>query len=83
VAISVGAWLLYARTIRIASDTHHAQRACGYIRELAPQLFDRLAPTWDFVPLELGPVRLPLTFYDAMAATTAARRDMAADPVLE
>ena len=67
-------WLRGARTIRIASNTFHARRARRYLRELDPALFARLRPTRDFVPLELGPIRLALTFYDYVAATVADRR---------
>lgn len=68
-------WLEGAHTIRIASNTFHARRARRYLRELDPALFARLRPTRDFVPLELGPLRLALTIYDAVAAHVAARRD--------
>lgn len=68
-------WLRDARTIRIASNTHHALRARGYLREIDAGLWERLAPTRDHVLLELGPLRLALTFYDwvaGRAATSAA-----------
>lgn len=68
-------WLTDARTIRIASNTTHARRARRYLRELDPALFARLRRTRDFVPLELGPLRLALTFYDFVAGRTAARRE--------
>ena len=68
-------WLREAGTIRIASNTFHARRARGYLRELDPALWHRLAPTRDHVLLELGPLRLALTFYDWVAARTAARRE--------
>lgn len=71
------AWLDRARTIRIASNTSHARRARRYLRELDPGLWRRLRRTRDFVPLELGPLRLALTFYDAVAARRAARDDSA------
>ena len=70
-------WLAGARTIRIASNTSHARRARRYLRELDPGLWRRLRRTRDFVPLELGPLRLALTFYDAVAARRAARDDSA------
>lgn len=66
-------WLREARTIRIASNTLHARRARGYLREIAPDLYARLRPTRDFVPFEIGPLRLPLTAYDAVASLGAAR----------
>lgn len=68
-------WLDAARTIRIASNTSHARRARRYLRELDPGLWRRLRLTRDFVPLELGPLRWALTFYDAVAARRAARDD--------
>ncbi len=64
-----------ARTIRIASNTHHARRARGYLREQAPELVGRLVRTRDFVPFELGPLRIVLSVYDRVAARVAARRD--------
>jgi uncharacterized SAM-binding protein YcdF (DUF218 family) len=64
-----------ARTIRIASNTHHARRARGYLREQAPELVERLVPTHDFVPLELGPLRIVLSVYDRVAGRVAARCD--------
>lgn len=67
-------WLHEARTIRIASNTFHARRARGYLRETAPDLFPRLRRTSDFVPLEIGPLRLALTFYDAVVAVGGSRR---------
>ncbi len=67
-------WLAGAATIRIASNTAHARRARRYLRELDPALWRRLRPTRDFVPLELGPLRLALTFYDFVAGRVAARR---------
>jgi len=70
-------WLGEARTIRIASNTAHARRARQYLRELDPALWRRLRPTRDFVPLELGPLRLALTFYDFVAGRSAARRESA------
>ena len=73
-------WLREAGTIRIASNTFHARRARGYLRELDPALWHRLAPTRDHVLLELGPLRLALTFYDWVAARTAARREVDSDP---
>lgn len=66
-------WLQEARTIRIASNTAHAHRARGYLRELDPRLWERLRRTRDFRPLELGPLRLALTFYDAVAGRSAGR----------
>ena len=66
-------WLREARTIRIASNTAHAHRARGYLRELDPHLWARLRRTRDFRPLELGPLRLALTFYDFVAARSAGR----------
>lgn len=71
-------WLREARTIRIASNTFHARRARGYLRELAPELHARLRPTRDFRPLELGPLRVALTVYDAVASLGAARATRAA-----
>jgi len=68
-------WLTDARTSRIASNTAHARRARQYLRDLDPALFARLRRTRDFVPLELGPLRLALTFYDFVAARTARRRE--------
>lgn len=68
-------YLADARTIRIASNTGHARRARQYLRELDPDLFARLHRTRDFVPLELGPLRLALTFYDFVAGRRAGRRD--------
>ena len=68
-------WLREARTIRIASNTSHARRGRGYLREIAPELFPRLRRTRDFLPLEIGPLRLALTVYDAVAAVGAARAD--------
>ena len=68
-------WLREAGTIRIASNTFHARRARGYLRELDPERWQRLAPTRDHVLLELGPLRLALTFYDWVAARAAARRE--------
>ena len=76
-------WLRDARTIRIASNTFHARRARGYLRELDPALWHRLAPTRDHVLLELGPLRLALTFYDWVAARAAARRDDPGRPARE
>ncbi len=70
-------WLREAGTIRIASNTFHARRARRCLRATAPELFDRLRPTRDFVPFELGPLRLALTFYDWVAARVAERRDAA------
>lgn len=67
-------WLADARTIRIASNTAHARRARRYLRDLDPVLFARLRPTSDFRVLELGPLRLALTFYDFVAGRVAARR---------
>jgi uncharacterized SAM-binding protein YcdF (DUF218 family) len=67
-------WLEGARSIRIASNTFHARRARRYLRETEPELWRRLARTRDFVLLELGPLRLALTFYDAVAARAAASR---------
>lgn len=66
-------WLADAATIRIASNTAHARRARRYLHELDPALWRRLRPTRDFVPLELGPARLALTFYDFVAGRMAAR----------
>ncbi|WP_336630891.1 MULTISPECIES: YdcF family protein [unclassified Microbacterium] len=66
-------WLRAARTIRLASNTSHARRARRYLRELDPGLWRRLRRTRDVVPLELGPLRLAVTFYDAVAARRAAR----------
>lgn len=66
-------WLQEARTIRIASNTAHARRARDYLRELDPQLWQRLRRTRDFRPLELGPLRLALTFYDFVAGRSAGR----------
>jgi len=66
-------WLREARTIRIASNTLHARRARGYLAEIAPDLFPRLRPTRDFLPLEIGPLRLALTAYDVVAGLGAAR----------
>lgn len=71
-------WLSGARTIRIASNTFHARRARQYLRAIDPDLHARLRPTRDFVPLELGPLRIALTFYDFVAARVAAGRDAAA-----
>ncbi len=68
-------WLAGARTIRIASNTAHARRARGYLRDLDPELWRRLRPSRDFVPLELGPLRLALTFYDFVAGRVAGRRE--------
>ncbi|GAA3032258.1 hypothetical protein GCM10010462_18980 [Microbacterium dextranolyticum] len=68
-------WLSGARTIRIASNTAHARRARRYLRELDPELWRRLRRTRDFMPLELGPLRLALTFYDFVAGRKAARDD--------
>ncbi len=65
-------WLEGARTIRIASNTAHARRARQYLRALEPQLWRRLRPTRDYRPLELGPLRLALTFYDFVAGRAAA-----------
>lgn len=64
-----------ARTIRIASNTAHARRARRYLRELDPALFARLRRTRDFIPLELGPLRLALTYYDFVAGRVAAREN--------
>lgn len=64
-------WLREAATIRIASNTFHARRARRYLRDTHPELFTRLRRTRDFVPLELGPLRLALTFYDWVAARAA------------
>lgn len=64
-------WLRAAATIRIASNTFHARRARRYLREAAPELFSRLRRTRDFVPFELGLLRLALTFYDWVAARAA------------
>lgn len=66
-------WLRQARTIRIASNTAHAHRARGYLRELDPHLWERLRGTRDFRLLELGPLRLALTFYDFVAARWTGR----------
>jgi len=66
-------WLRTARTIRIASNTAHARRARSYLRELDPELWGRLRPTRDFRLLELGPLRLALTFYDFVAGRSAGR----------
>lgn len=66
-------WLRDARSIRIASNTAHARRARGYLRELDPALWERLRRTRDFRILELGPLRLALTFYDAVAGRKAGR----------
>jgi len=66
-------WLRPARTIRIASNTAHARRARSYLRELDPELWGRLRPTRDFRLLELGPLRLALTFYDFVAGRSAGR----------
>ncbi|GAA1465878.1 YdcF family protein [Microbacterium thalassium] len=66
-------WLRDARTIRIASNTGHAARARRYLAESAPELVPRLTPTRDFVPFELGPLRLALTFYDWVAGRMADR----------
>lgn len=66
-------WLRDARTIRIASNTLHARRARGYLREIAPELYARLRPTRDFLPFEIGPLRPILTAYDAVASFGAAR----------
>lgn len=68
-------WLRAARTIRIASNTAHARRARRYLRHLDPALHARLRRTRDFLPLELGPLRLALTFYDVVAGRVAARRE--------
>jgi len=68
-------WLRAARTIRIASNTHHALRARRYLHQAAPDLVPRLERTRDFVPLELGPFRLALTFYDWVAGRVADDRD--------
>lgn len=68
-------WLRGARTIRIASNTAHARRARGYLRDLDPSLWERLARTRDHVLLELGPLRLALTFYDWVAGRAAAEAD--------
>ncbi len=70
-------WLRDARSIRIASDTHHARRARGYLRASEPHLWARLAPTADFRPLELGPFRPVLTVYNLLARRVADRRDAA------
>lgn len=66
-------WLEDARTIRIASNTAHARRARQYLRELDPSLWARLRSTADYWPLELGPLRLALTFYDFVAGRRAGR----------
>lgn len=66
-------WLADAATIRIASNTAHARRARQYLREADPTLWRRLRPTRDYVPLELGPLRLALTFYDFVAGRAAGR----------
>lgn len=68
-------WLEASRTIRIVSNTSHARRARRYLAEQAPALVPRLRRTRDFVPLELGPLRLALTFYDWVAGRVADRRD--------
>jgi hypothetical protein len=68
-------WLADAATIRIASNTAHARRARDYLRELDPDLWRRLRPTRDFLPFELGPLRLALTFYDFVAGRVAGRRE--------
>lgn len=67
-------WLADARTIRIASNTAHARRARRNLRQLDPPVWRRLRRTRDFVLLELGPLRLALTFYDFVAGQVAARR---------
>lgn len=68
-------WLAAARTIRIASNTAHAHRSRRYLRELDPTLWRRLRRTRDFVPLELGPLRLALTFYDFVAGRVSITRE--------
>lgn len=70
-------WLRRARTIRIASYTGHARRARRYLRETDAAVFARLRRTRDFVPLELGPFRLGLIAFDALAVRGAARCDAA------
>ncbi len=72
-------WLREACTIRIASNTGHAARARRYLGEAAPELVPRLVRTRDFVPLELGPFRLALTFYDWVAGRMADRTTPVAD----
>ena len=73
-SLSLG-WLADARSIRIASNTAHARRARQYLRDLDPALWRRLRPTRDFVPLELGPLRFALTFYDFVAGRVSAARE--------
>jgi len=73
-------WLRDARTIRVASNTAHAHRARGYLRELDPVLWRRLRRTRDFVPLELGPLRLALRFYDFVARRAAERTQASLTP---
>lgn len=75
-------WLRDARSIRIASNTAHARRARGYLRELDPGLWERLRPTRDFRVLELGVLRLALTFYDAVAGRAANSSGSGAPPAL-
>ncbi|MFT4051124.1 MAG: YdcF family protein [Microbacterium sp.] len=64
-------WLRDAATIRIVSNTAHARRARQYLHSMDAELFARLRRTRDYVPLELGPLRLALTFYDFLAGRIA------------
>ena len=62
-----------ARTIRIVSNAAHARRARRYLERLDPVLWRRLRPSADYRTLELGPLRLALTFYDFVAGRRAGR----------
>jgi uncharacterized SAM-binding protein YcdF (DUF218 family) len=68
-------WVEHARTLRIASTALHARRARRYLRELDPRLHARLRPSRDFVPLEIGPLRIVSTAYETIAAAVSAHRD--------
>lgn len=68
-------WLTDARTIRIASNTAHARRARQYLRDRDVTLRRRLRPTRDFVPLELGPLRLALTWMPAVVTSGPGEAD--------
>jgi uncharacterized SAM-binding protein YcdF (DUF218 family) len=56
--------LVDSPAIKIASNTFHALRARMILRDMSPDLANRLAPARDYLPFEWGPLHALLLAYD-------------------
>jgi DUF218 domain len=63
-----------AETIKLASDPLHARRATTYLRQMAPDLAQRLAPAESYRPLEHPLLKLAVAVYEGLAVVRSVVR---------